>query len=504
MKFKSVKMQLTLNLLGLLALSMLITYLVIDLFWVGGVITNEKKETIHVLEEVVNQEMAVESDSKVELMEIVTKRLKDSYDKHLIYYNGLFYQNNNNDRDAAIIRKIMAIPIVNRNGIIWPVAGWFSVLRGKESEFYVVAPFQDDTSQSVNRKKRIVVKVNLGTQFQAFRVRQKNILAYLVINILCLSTIGFFRLNKLFLNPLERMINISESYQVSGLLPFTSDHSNNEFKKLSVSINNMVARIEEDRKKLLEMIVSLEQANNELVATQREMIQTEKMASVGKLSAGLAHEIGNPIGIVQGYVGLLGQEDLEEAERADFMKRSLDELDRINRLISNLLSFTRVVEHEICNVDVGSIIGEVLEVVHVSKGAKSVQVGHDVEPGLMVKGNSDGLRQVLLNCILNSIDAINDKNGADTGVIYIAAKRVDNEDLKKSFVIVSIEDNGVGMIDDTKNKAFDPFYTTKDVGDGTGLGLYVSHSIIEAHKGKIWFDSEPLKGTTVFIQLPMA
>ena len=126
---------------------------------------------------------------------------------------------------------------------------------------------------------------------------------------------------------------MSESYHDSDALFFSGEQKRSEFGQLSMALNGMLYRIESDREKLRQTVTSLEAANATLVKTQKEMIRTEKIASVGRLSAGLAHEIGNPIGIVQGYVELLQQADLDPADKQQFAQRALSELDRINKLI---------------------------------------------------------------------------------------------------------------------------------------------------------------------------
>ena len=162
---------------------------------------------------------------------------------------------------------------------------------------------------------------------------------YLLVNTIILTTIGLFRFIHVVVRPIEHLVTLTDAYQNDKDSPFLPDQEGNEFGQLSISLNRMLHRIDDDRQKLRETVDSLENANQQLRATQQKMVQTEKMAAIGRLAAGLAHEIGNPIGIVQGYLELLGQSGLSKDEQQQFSSRSMQELERINRLIHQLLNF---------------------------------------------------------------------------------------------------------------------------------------------------------------------
>ena len=140
------------------------------------------------------------------------------------------------------------------------------------------------------------------------------------------SAIGFFRMFKLVLKPNDRLVTISEKLDPGAGVPFFSGNANNEFSRLSLGLNRMISRIREDNKALDSTVVELEAANRELKRNEKEMVRTEKLASLGRLSAGLAHEIGNPLGIVQGYVDMLGTSELTDKEKQQFSKRANSEL----------------------------------------------------------------------------------------------------------------------------------------------------------------------------------
>ena len=144
--------------------------------------------------------------------------------------------------------------------------------------------------------------LDMQTVSQVFQQHRKIVIIYMLVNIILLTVVGLFRMIKLVVRPIERLVKTSEAYDNADGLAFLGQEAGSEIGQLSLALNRMPARIEEDREKLRLSVKSLEQANRQLIDTQKEMVRAEKLAAVGRLSAGLAHEIGNPIGIVQGYL----------------------------------------------------------------------------------------------------------------------------------------------------------------------------------------------------------
>ena len=156
---------------------------------------------------------------------------------------------------------------------------------------------------------------------------------------------------------------------------FAAGRDSTEFGRLNMALNNMLMRIEKDKGTLRETIDSLEEANEELRKAHQEMVRTEKLASVGRLSAGLAHEIGNPIGIIQGYIDLLRQDSLRPEERSQFSQRALAELDRINRLIRQLLNYAGTSSRAFENVEVNDdFFNTVIDLVNLQHKSNNVVI----------------------------------------------------------------------------------------------------------------------------------
>ena len=351
-----------------------------------------------------------------------------------------------------------------------------------------------------------VVVIGLDSIYESIFENYQAIFVYWLVNVILLTVVGFFRMMALTVRPIERMVRVSESYHDSDPLFLTGEGKRSEIGQLSMTLHGMLSRIESDREKLRRTVTSLEAANAALVKTQKEMIRTEKIASVGRLSAGLAHEIGNPIGIVQGYVELLQQADLAPADQQQFGQRALSELDRINKLIRQLLDYAGSSAHAMSAmaiVNIEELFAGVCQIVALKKLHPPVTLSRDIAADIFVECDGESLRQVFLNCLLNGLDAIESKEDQIEGKISITAEKVIDDAGRQANVHIRIEDNGIGIEKKDLADIFDPFFTTKAPGKGTGLGLFVSHSIIDAHGGKIWLESAFGLGSTVHILLPL-
>ena len=245
---------------------------------------------------------------------------------------------------------------------------------------------------------------------------------YLLINVIIFASLGLLKLYTLVIRPVERLIDISDKSSPIDGLSFYSGSSNNEFSKLSHGLNRMVKRIRDDNRALSDSVEALESANRELRRNEKEMIRTEKLASVGRLSAGLAHEIGNPLGIVQGYVDMLGSTDLTDPEKQQFSERAKSELQRIDALIRQLLDMSRKgQERSSTSVNVQQLIEKVVDFYTLQKKNCEVQITTDLgAEDDTVAGDEDQLRQVFLNCLMNATDAVEENSGEGQGKIDIS------------------------------------------------------------------------------------
>jgi signal transduction histidine kinase len=301
----------------------------------------------------------------------------------------------------------------------------------------------------------------------------------------------------------------AEAYTDEDPLFFSVRKEDNEFSVLSSSLNKMLHRIAEDKRVLNETIESLKQANIDLKKAQNDVIRAEKLATVGRLTSGIAHEVGNPIGIVLGYLDLMRQADLTEEERNDFIDRSEKEITRINHIIRQLLDMSRTSAGEYKPVSVNQLLSDLVSVFNYQPSAAHI----DFEESLnaaddQVFADPDRLRQVFLNILLNAVDAVHG-DASDTPCIRLVSEAADDAhglpgDLDRRFIRVTIADNGPGIEPSHLPHLFDPFYTTKPPGKGTGLGLSVSFMIVEKLGGTLSVANGETGGAVFDILLPLS
>jgi two-component system NtrC family sensor kinase len=263
----------------------------------------------------------------------------------------------------------------------------------------------------------------------------------------------------------------------------------------------MLQRLDENKKELKRHISSLEKANLELKQAQNEIIRSEKLASVGRLAAGIAHEIGNPLGIILGYLELIRKEDVNDEEKGDFLNRVESEITRINVIIRQLLDFSRPSSGNKKENRIHEIIADTINMLNLHPLMDGINLQLDLKAERdTVVSDSSQLQQVFLNIIMNAADVLKDEghagNFSSNEILIVTDNITDSIEIR--FI-----DNGPGIEEDRIQRVFDPFYTTKEPGRGTGLGLSVSYMIIEAQEGTIRAESIKGSGTSIIINLPV-
>ena len=350
---------------------------------------------------------------------------------------------------------------------------------------------------------------NLEMLYQDLRNAQKYVFIYLFINIVILTFIGFQRLFKIFLEPIERLAKRAENYQETDGAFFPVRKQDNELQVLSKSLNSMTRRITEDKTKLQDAVHRLEKTNTELNKAQEEIIRAEKLASVGRLSSGIAHEIGNPIGIIMGYLELLKQGDIQSQEKLDYILRTEKEINRMDTVIRQLLDLSRPSAVDSSVVYVHEVIGDIANVLHVQPLMSNIELSLSLEAEFdQVLADPNLLRQVFLNLAINAADAIAADRVGKQGKLEIISEVNETTLAQKKYSTKSIDirfiDNGPGIPQKVLDNIFDPFFTTKAPGKGTGLGLYVCFMIVDSMGGNIQAHSTEGQGTTMTITLPLA
>ena len=329
------------------------------------------------------------------------------------------------------------------------------------------------------------------------------ILGYVLVNAVLLAAVGLFRIIKLVVRPLENLAEQADLYSARHEFLPSSGRRRNEFGRLESSLHRMVARLEQDREDLQKTVCSLEQANTQLERTRQEMVSAEKQASTGRLAAGLAHEIGNPLGVMQGYLELLRQEGLAPGEKKEFLDRTEQELGRVNRLIRQLLDFARPAPGNRVPVHGQQLVQQAVEMFRErGKGAIAYNATLRAEQDLVV-ADPDGLRQVLINCLLNAEDALLAGAASEkSGRIEVLCENCSAPNGAPALR-VTVRDNGPGITAEHRAEVFEPFFTTKEPGKGTGLGLSVSSGLIAGFGGEMGVVSQPGEGAEIWFSLPL-
>ena len=404
-------------------------------------------------------------------------------------------------------------PFSQLTGVTWDILG-------KQPRYAVLAAPLFGQNRVI---AGIGIVFDLEKNYLFFRQTQFVLFILMLINTAILTFIGMFSMGKIIVRPIQRLVNRVDAFNEDDRQIFFSDKKDSEFNTLSKSINSMVRRIALDKEKLQQTIRSLEQSNSELKQAQNDIIRAEKMASVGRLAAGIAHEIGNPIGIVMGYMELLQQDDITDDERSEFLTRTEDEISRIDLIIKQLLNYSRTSVYQSETVSVNRVIRDTLEIVKFQPVITAIKIRSELTAqNDSVRADADQLRQVCLNLILNAADAIADSANRDNGQLLITSTLRTDTDVdaelnmpaghhakpsestrQATVLVVNFTDNGTGIAPADIDYIFDPFFTTKEPGKGTGLGLSVSFKIIERLGGVISAVSDGTEGTTMTIQLPL-
>lgn len=347
------------------------------------------------------------------------------------------------------------------------------------------------------------VVVPLDDIYLVLRRSQKFLLVYLFINLAVLLLFGSYRFSILILKPIQKMIKMTEGYRDTGQMFFPAEKRHPEFFQLSDAVSRMIHHIEADKNRLLNSVTLLEKANADLKKAQAEMIRAEKLASIGRLSTGLAHEIGNPIGIVLGYLGLLKRRPFAKTDDVaqDYIDRSESEINRINMIVRQLLDFSRPAASNIIAFQLHDLLNDVVVMMTHQPLMKNICIKSDFTAEFDgIVGDPQHIRQVLLNLMINSADAIAVSRHPEDGLIHLIT-RIDPD---TRCIRLKVVDNGTGIDLENIHNIFDPFYTTKEPGKGTGLGLFVSYMMIEQAGGTMNVESQPGKGTIMTITLPLS
>jgi len=386
----------------------------------------------------------------------------------------------------------------------------------------------------------VLMEVPIGDVMRRLLDYQKMFLILIILDSTVLVVFGSFLLSRVLVKPLKDLVRLTQKISDGDFNQTIEVTSTNEIGQLITSFNRMIKRLKENQENIKMHLESLELANRKLKQAQEELIRTEKLASIGRFAAGVAHEVGNPLGSILGYTSILAREEVTREETLDYLKRIEKEIERINRIVKELLNFARPSRLEIQEVEINRVIEDTLSLLSYQKSFKNIETRLTFQPNLpMIKGNESQLSQIFINIILNAIDAMPDGGvlGIETVDCVVGSERRDDlehpyfsrrkdDPLETDYyhlrspnpfsilftkfskgdqlIKVKISDTGIGIKKEDLEKIFDPFFTTKDPDKGTGLGLSISLRIIESLGGEVKVRSEEGKGSAFEVYFPVA
>jgi two-component system, NtrC family, sensor kinase len=348
-----------------------------------------------------------------------------------------------------------------------------------------------------------VARIDVGAEVERGRPLVRLVALYMGVFALALMVFAYFALTRLIVRPLEELVAAADRV-ASGARTLRVPRSGaRELLDLGASVQAMAGELIAEEATLLLKIDELTETTTRLKQTQAQLVRSERLASVGRLAAGLAHEIGNPLSALMGLQELLLEGDLAPGQQRDFLQRMRRETERIHAVVRDLLDFARPEEtptlggEEQAPADVRTVVDDVVSLVRPQPAFRSIRLEVDVQGSPIVAFPAPRLMQVLLNLVLNAGAAIARTAGHR---IRIRAHPVRGE----ARVRIEIEDDGPGIHASVRDRLFEPFVTTKDVGEGTGLGLAVCRGLVESAGGEVGLDASFTPGARFYVVLPVA
>jgi two-component system NtrC family sensor kinase len=337
---------------------------------------------------------------------------------------------------------------------------------------------------------------------------QLTFIVFTIISIVCFSLIIALFVHRLVTNPVKKLVNGTQKIAHGNLDVTIPVRTKDEIGQLAISFNHMVQDLTKAQQEIqswnIRMEKKVEERTEKLRMAREQLIQSEKMASMGVLASSVAHEINNPLQGILTYIKLMlkiisGKDAVVDQKRLDDFKNYLqlmgNEIGRCGDMVKNLLVFSKQSKLDIQEANINDIIKNSLLLVENKTKLQNIEVVLDLQEDIpIIYCDVKQVQQTLLTIIINSVEAM-----PKGGKISIDSLDIDNKEVE-----ITIADTGAGIPRDNLKHIFDPFFTTKDAAKSTGLGLFVAYGIIREHKGSIEVESELAKGTSFHIKLPVS
>jgi len=354
-----------------------------------------------------------------------------------------------------------------------------SYAKSAEEKMRVTAREIQTFTQNLSKKERFKISTTITTSI--------NLLLFALLLIITLGTVINVKLATSIATPIRTLEKIAKKIAEGDFSETIEVKGKDELASLEIAFNQM-----ED--KLKNALGSLELAITKLREKQAQLVEAEKLAAIGKLAAGIAHEINNPLTSVLTFSHLILEQCPKDDPRCKTLRMMVRETERARNIVRQLLNFGREVSIKPVMININQPVGEIIDSLIAQEAFKDISLKVDLAENLPdIHADPAQIGQVVLNMALNAIHAI-----TPPGTIEISTRA------KERFVEIIFCDSGRGIPEQHLNKIFDPFFTTKDSSKGTGLGLAVSYGIIKKHDGDIAVMSTVGKGTTFIVRLPIS
>ena len=364
----------------------------------------------------------------------------------------------------------------------------------------VVVPHAPSAGAGATSAVAVLVRTDAKSSQAAPLLRL--IAMYTGIVALGLLVVAHFAMTRFVVRPIVELEGAARRVREGGRRFEVSGSGAAEIVDLSHSVAQMTERLRVEEEQLRDKVAEAQRYADDLKRAQERLVRSERLASVGRLAAGLSHEIGNPISAILGFQDLLLMGGLTPEEERDFLERMKKETERIHKVLRDLLDFARPAgrprgpAQEEPPSSVSDAANDAVALVRPQKDWKGIEVTCDVAPDVPpVAIGHERLVQILLNLLLNAGDVV----PRDGGRVIVRAARDE-----RGRVRVTVEDDGPGIAPEIEPLLFEPFATTKDVGKGTGLGLAVCRGLVEAAGGAISAERGDLGGARFVVELPAA
>jgi signal transduction histidine kinase len=354
----------------------------------------------------------------------------------------------------------------------------------------------------------IVAVVNLGVSRAELSDLARPVLIYLMTSGLLMLGFGYVALTTLIVRPLESLTKATEAVAQGRLDVSVPVRGGREIAAAANAFNTMTRKVREQKGRLESQLQELEHTTRQLGTAQEQLVRSAKLASVGTLAAGLAHEVGNPVSAILGLSEVLLEGGLEGGEEQEYLGRIRGEAERVNRIIRDLLEYSRSsarLDEPDGPASIAEAADTAVKLMGPQKTFRLIDVQVLVEDDLpAVSLGVDQLTQVLLNLLMNAADAV-----AGQGEVRLRASLVVGDDVPEplsvspSAVLVEVSDSGPGVPVEHLQRIFEPFFTTKEPGQGTGLGLAMVEGIVARAGGMVTAHNNPDRGLTVSLYLPI-